>query len=124
MHYYVNPIWFYLMNVCNSIKFVAVFALVCCTICCVILFIGYLDYCEEEEEDSQDSTDIVNILIFKKILSLFCICLTLAIFVPSKETCKEMIVASLITEENVDVAKDSILEIVDHIIEKVNDTDN
>ena len=42
-------------------------------------------------------------------------------FIPSKETCYKMMVASQITDNNIQKAEDTIKNSVDYIFEKINE---
>jgi hypothetical protein len=59
----------------------------------------------------------------KKRLKLFfifgLITVMISIFLPDKETCIEMMVASQITHENVEATKEEVYEIIDYITDKI-----
>ena len=58
----------------------------------------------------------------RKIVIFFSILLLVAIpLIPSKETCYKMIVASQITDTNIQKAEDVIKDSVDYIFEKINE---
>ena len=112
MNYYINPIWFYLMDISDSINFVSCI--------CAVLFIGiagiiYFVYCDEGEEDDElRSTS-------KKLVLAGIIFFILAILCPSEKTCMRMMVAATVNKENVAGVKEEIYDIVDYIDEKLDD---
>lgn len=114
MTYYINPIWFYLMNISSEIK------LVLCTLSSISLALSVLiflpivadGFCGDDDEKK-------NLKLLKKIAIASMIALFIGILIPSKETCIEMMAASQITHENVTATKEEIYEIVDYITDKV-----
>lgn len=118
MTYYINPIWFYLMNVSTGIKmFLWILGGVTLGVC-VIAFISwvsdeYVDFTDLEDDEKK------TIKIFKKIIIAGIISLFIGILVPSKEACIEMMIASQVTHENVTATKEEIYEIVDYVTDKV-----
>jgi len=119
MTYYINPIWFYLMNLSTDIKgFLCIGGAIAVIVASIIFITCVVD-------DDWDITDMTEEEIavskkFKKIICAGFIAIFIGVFVPSKETCIEMMVASQITHENVTATKEEIYELIDHIIDKVN----
>jgi hypothetical protein len=127
MTYYINPIWFYLMNVCDSLDTLSsivggVFGFG--TIALIIL--GLFAWACRDEEDKEDEEDWNS---FKKHIKLSLIItavfLSLSCIIPSKETCEEMMIASVVTHENVDQAKKDVKSIVDYVFDRIeNDSES
>lgn len=105
MNYYINPIWFYLMQVSNNLGFL-------CALC-AILSIGFAAILYYSEED------IKLICICKKLILAGIILIILSILMPTEKTCLKMMVASQVTKENVTNVKEEIYDIVDYIDEKL-----
>lgn len=120
MTYYINPIYFYLMNVSTGLKiflaFLGGFAL---TASIIILVIWLADGCGTLDYKKMDDDEKITFNLFKKIIIASIISLFIGILVPSKETCIEMMIASQVTHENVTATKEEIYEIVDYITDKV-----
>ena len=119
MTYYINPIWFYLMNIFEGIKiFLYVlggFSLIISGLAFIAWVIeGYTDITDLDEDEKK----IFN--LFKKIIIASLISLFIGILTPAKETCIEMMIASQVTHESVAATKEEIYEIVDYITDKVN----
>lgn len=118
MTYYINPIWFYLMNVGDAFKnllFIGgIAALLIAGLLCVI---WYADDCVNPSDMDDDEKKTFK--LFKKFIVASIIAIVIGIFVPSKETCIEMMIASQVTHENVTATKEEIYEIVDYITDKV-----
>lgn len=119
MTYYINPIWFYLMNLSTDIK---EFLCIGGAIVVIIISIVFATCVVDGDWDITDMTEeeIAVSKKFKKIICVGFIAIFIGTFVPSKETCIEMMVASQITHENVTATKEEIYELIDHIIDKVN----
>ena len=117
----INPWIFYLLSVADKFQIVNIFSLV---ILGFVLFIGFI--CFREELDSVYNTKDENEKIIqnykKKVkypLIIFIINLFLLLFVPGKETLTKMIIANVVTYENVDAGVDTTKEIIDYVFEKI-----
>lgn len=118
MTYYINPIWFYLMNVSTGMKiFLCALGIISLVVSAFVMmtWVIYNGVDITNLEDYEKNT----FKIFKKIIIASCISLFIGILVPSKETCIEMMIASQVTHENVTATKEEIYEIVDYITDKV-----
>lgn len=115
MTHYINPIWFYLMNVSNDIKIFlcvsGIMSLICTVIALLLIDVEIMD---------SDNAKKKIFKVFKKIIIASIISLFIGTLIPSKETCIEMMIASQVTHENVTTTKEEIYEIVDYITDKVN----
>lgn len=105
----LNPIWLYLIELFErfGIAFViiGIFALIGSGIAIFI--------CIMESE--------VIPKYIKNIVIIGAITLAIGGFIPSKETCYKMIVASYVTPANIESAKGEATDLIDYIIEKVNE---
>lgn len=119
MTYYINPIWFYLMNIGDAFKqflFIGGTAiLIIAGILCVIWYVddGYVNLSDMDDDEK------ITLKLFKKFIVASIITIVIGILVPSKETCIEMMIASQVTHENVTATKEEIYEIVDYVTDKV-----
>lgn len=128
MTYYIHPIWFYLMDVCNWVKGIAIFVLVFSVFATLIEFYIYSDEYGDEIEKyffnkkNKDKELPQNLIVFKKIfvgtIVTLLISLLLSVTIPTSKTVTKMLVASVITVENVESAKEDTKELVDYICEK------
>lgn len=121
MTYYINPIWFYLMNVSTGLKtFLFVIGGFAMAMSIIMFVIWLADGCGTLNYKEMDDDEKITFNLFKKIIIASFISLFIGILVPSKETCIEMVIASQVTHENVSATKEEIYEIVDYITDKVN----
>lgn len=107
--YYINPIWFYFIGLCDDIIEIAT---IISALCIIGAFIGYLLKLAGFEEDTGNKLPI-NLLAIIGIISL-----VIALIVPSSTTVKEMMIASVVTHENVDTTIEDVKELIDYTIEK------
>ena len=118
MTYYINPIWFYLMNTLTGLKvFLCVIGGFTLVISIFMLIGWWIDSGIDISDMDDDEKRLVS--IFKKVIIASFILLFIGILTPSKETCIEMMIASQVTHENVTATKEEIYEIVDYITDKV-----
>lgn len=111
----INPWLFYLADCLATLQIMCI--LVVSALLTVIIFltikIGDLEYKEKELKSAIRTRKIV---IFFSILLLIVIP-----FIPCKETCYKMMIASQVTDNNIQKAEDVIKNSVDYIFEKINE---
>lgn len=105
----INPWLFYLVDVISNLKIMfCIFPLV--ILAGILLWI----VCDEDANEEKLNR------LFKKWFIVVIVFLAFALFLPSKKTCYQMMVASQVTEENIKSAEDVIKDSVDYIFEKIN----
>lgn len=116
MTYYINPIWFYLMNVSSGMKtFLLIFGGLVFAFSAFV-FVGWImDVNITDLEDDEKKI----LKLFKTIIIASFISIVIGLFLPSKETCVEMMIASQVTHENVAATKEEIYELIDYVTDKV-----
>ena len=109
----INPWLFYLVDCLEGLKMVC--------ICAVPVLVGFLTV-TIDDLGRGDEKELKSARRTRKIVILFSILLLIVIpFIPSKETCYKMMVASQITDNNIQKAEDTIKNSVDYIFEKINE---
>ena len=112
----INPWLFYLVDCLEGLKMVCIIS-----VPVLVIVIGFLtatidDLGRGEEKELKSARRT------RKIVILFSVMLLIVIpFIPSKETCYKMMVASQITDNNIQKAEDTIKNSVDYIFEKINE---
>ena len=87
----------------------------------LVFVIGYITF-TIDDFGCGDEKYVKSARRIRKIVILFSILLLVVIpFIPRKETCYKMIVASQITDTNIQKAEDVIKNSVDYIFEKINE---
>lgn len=109
----INPLWFYLIDVLGSFRTVILF------IGIVLLFIiiagAYLTLYPKEFKDWLKSKQ------FEKLLILGVLLVIIGVLFPCQETAYKMLIASLITPDNIAATGGAVQDIVDYIINSVNE---
>ena len=79
-------------------------------------FLTLNDIVDEDEEKLK-----ANKKTNKRLLVVSLSMLIVITFIPAKETCYQMMVASQVTDDNIQKAEDVIKDSVDYIFEKINE---
>ena len=95
----INPWIFYFMSVVDTFRLAAV--CVCCLGGCFIIASAMLHFIDD---------DISMIKAIKIVSVISTICLLISLFVPSKQTMIEMIIASNATPDNINMVIETIIE--------------
>lgn len=108
----INPWIFYFIDLSTSIvvasTILAILSIILMVVCCVI-------YNETYDQKTKDTANMYG----KNLGVAFIIFLVLAIFIPSRETCYKMLIASNITKENITTTSEAINEVLDKAVEKI-----
>ena len=110
----INPWLFYLVDMIGSFQILSILIVLLIIISFAIEIIKY-----DEDMDELDKVKVIKTL--KKKVIVIALLITFAIFLPSKDTCYKMMVASQITDNNIQNAEDVIKDSVDYIFEKINE---
>ena len=124
MHYYINPIYFYLIDICDTLKNITTgYCILSLIAILTVLLFGSIVFAIDYNSDFEDE-DVKNFICnIKKPAKTFIISVIVAFvmmtFIPSKGTCTKMLVTSFVTEENVETATDTIKDTVDYIMDRI-----
>ena len=117
MEYIINPWWFYLVSVLNTLHFMAVIGAGLSIIACGVAYAFYCDHVHDYVPDNGYTTKVINTV--KKLCIVFFLCVTLIIIVPTDATMNKMMIANVLTTENIkngtDFTQDQIGKLVDKI---------
>lgn len=133
----INPMIFYWMNVLGDFEFVVDLVGISLTVLLCfrpfVYFIG-LDELNNYERlkysTYSTSTDteyledgVKDVMLSTKWLKpniiIVVVCLVITTFIPSKDTMLTMLVADMITYENIELTKESVMVMVNYIVEQV-----
>ena len=120
MTYYIHPFWFYLMGICGNVGTVAIIFTILLALAIVVILCAAGVLAFDEEWTLEEAKDFFTKVKFKKIFTSMSLFIFLAVLMPSKETCMQMIVASTVTKENVE----DTVEYIEDIVKEVNDALN
>lgn len=115
----INPWIIYLAGACDEIReivgFLFFIGLIPCICISVVYFISYID----DELVSLRATD--SLAILKKFATVTVVASLLYGVIPTSNTCYQMMIASKLTDNNIQKAEDVIKNSVDYIFEKINE---
>jgi dipeptide/tripeptide permease len=115
MTYIVNPIWFYLIELCNDIKIAAALGIVMCIgLLCFAFWKLSLAHDYGEEKDVKKANKYIKLCIVGMIVMAIIACI-----IPSSNTCYKMLIASKVTEENIDAAGNTVKDCIDYIVDSI-----
>ena len=116
MNYIINPWVFYLLNIMENIVssiIIALFIFGIAYVSYAIIWYVELSFSYFDDEDKYPSP----LAIVKKWKIPLIICIVILVLTPSKETCYKMLIASQVTTENIESAKETVKEVADYIVE-------
>ena len=108
----INPWLFYAVNFLVNLQDVCSIVLIVCGVVMAFLTLNGLG--DEEKLKANKKTN-------KRLLVVSLSMLIVITFIPAKETCYQMMIASQITDTNIQKAEDIIKKSVDYIFEKKNE---
>lgn len=124
MEYIINPSWFYWLGVVDSVRSFAVAALIVSIAVIIASLIvipmdarmihDFPDMCDDEKKTVQFFTKALKIAI-----GIFVITGLALVFVPSKETLIEVMIAKQATYKNAAWTVDAVKSAVDYIIQVI-----
>lgn len=124
MNYIINPSWFYWLGVVESMRgfmlaaFIVSIAVIIASLVIipgdVRLIRDFPDMCDDEKKAVQFSTKMLKVAIGVLVITGLAL-----VFVPSKETLIEMMIAKQATYENAAWTVDAVKSAVDYIIQAI-----
>ena len=113
----INPWLFYIVDVIDNFKsacFILILIIVIAFGAIVLIEVG-----EAEDELELDEVKVIKTL--KRMVVVVVLLITFNMLLPSKKTCYQMMIASQVTDNNIQKAEDVIKGSVDYIFEKINE---
>lgn len=114
----ISPLTIYLINLMDPLHAVFIGACIVFLVLGILTGIDYLDNKDSSTEKYQKQAQ--KALGRTRRMAVICVlCMLLAVFVPSKNTIIEMIVAQNITVNNINAGEEKVKEAIDYLVEKV-----
>lgn len=114
----ISPLTIYLINLMDPLHAVFIGACIVFLVLGILYGIDYIDW--KDSSSDKNLARAQKSLGRTKRMAIVCIlCMLLAVFVPSKNTIIEMIVAKNITIENLNAGEEKVREAIDYLVEKV-----
>ena len=113
----INPWLIWALQTCNGLKIMLIIACIFLGVCIIVSIVGY---CESvDADDEKKCKKMRNGFIIATIFAAL-----LAVAIPDKTTATHMVVASYITEDNLNKATVTVQEAIDYIFDKIEDISN
>ena len=112
----INPWLIYFVDSLDLVQLSCILMILALVVAILLLTARISDFGGDEKEELKSARRTRKIVIFFSILLLIIVPL-----IPSRETCYKMIIASQLTDNNIQKAEDTIKESVDYIFEKINE---
>ena len=121
MNYIIDPKLVYWISVASAIKIFIISIAVITLVICMVVLIVYLadDYGYDDDEEAKTKLKSLFKVTIVPVAFIF-----ISLFVPSKETSVEMIIASKVTTESIQTTKEEIYNIIDYTVEKIYGNNN
>ena len=124
MNYIINPSWFYWLGVVESMRYfmIAAFIISIAAIIVAIIIVpvdmrmirDFPDMSDDERKSVQFFTKVLKAAIWALVISGL-----ILLFVPSKETIIEMMIAKQATYENATWTLDALKSAVDYVVQAI-----
>lgn len=130
----ISPMIFYWMDIVKNLDVVV--NIIWMTLACVLfarpfLYISGVENLrmserfhtkefKEEHKNKGEAELNLSTKWLKPNIIIIIVCLIITTFIPSKDTMMTMLVADMITYENIELTKESAIAIIDYIVEQVN----
>lgn len=112
MTYIINPWIFYLINLCYNLSWILVVIMV---ISGLWLIFSIVAFCVADQEKEKEEVK----KHCKVVLIIFAVTAFISIFVPSEKTIYSMLIAKVVTVENVTAVYEAILNAAEKIITSI-----
>lgn len=119
MDYIINPWWFYLVSVLSTLHFIAICGAVLSVLTCLMLVGCYWDHENNYAHDDTYTNKLIGIA--KKLGVVLVVCVTLIIIVPSYATMTKMMIANVLTTENIKSGTDFTQDQIGKLVDKITD---
>lgn len=113
----INPWLFYIVDVIDNFKSACFILILIVVISFGAIFL--IEIGEAADELELDEVKVIKTL--KKMVVVVALLMTFNMLLPSKKTCYQMMIASQVTDNNIQKAEDVIKGSVDYIFEKINE---
>lgn len=114
MDYIINPWWFYLVSVLNTMHFLA-----CAGAIASVFSLGLIVFTYDEMKKMFEIAKITKRMKQLGVLSV--VFLTLTIFIPSEQTMTQMMIANVLTTENIKSGTDFTQYQIGKLVDKIAD---
>lgn len=118
----INPMWFYLIKICDTIvEFAGILIIILIIVGGIVIFyihedVNISDFFDEEAVETMNKIKS----IIKRYIIILSTAIGIIVFVPDGDTIYKMLVASQVTPNNIELVGDTVESSIDYIFEKIN----
>lgn len=121
----INPMWFYLIKICDTIvEFAGILIIILIiliivggiAIFCIHVDVNISDFFDEEAVETMNKIKS----IIKRYIIILSTAIGIIVFVPDGDTIYKMLVASQVTPNNIQLVGGTVENSIDYIFEKIN----
>lgn len=125
MDYIINPWWFYLISILSTVSLLSVLYFLLSLAAFIFIAIGFASEVDGREDRKNDNGNDDTYKWWKKAFKISTVTLVssiiLLVFVPSENTMDKMLIASVVTKQNVEAGADFTQEQISKIVDKISD---
>lgn len=125
MDYIINPWWFYLISVLSTVSLLSVLYFLLSLAAFIFIGIGFASEVDSREERGNENGNDDTYKWWKKAFKISTVILVssimLLVFVPSEKTMDKMLIASVVTKQNVEAGADFTQDQISKLIDKISD---
>lgn len=125
MDYIINPWWFYLIGILSTVSFLSVLYFLLSLAAFILTAIWLGSEVDDREEKRNKNGNDDNYKWWQKAFKISTITLVssimLLVLVPSEKTMDKMLIASVVTKQNVEAGADFTQDQISKLVDKISD---
>lgn len=125
MDYIINPWWFYLISILSTVSILSVLYFLLSLAAFIFIAVGFASEANSREERRNENGNDDAYKWWKKAFKISTVTLVssimLLVFVPSEKTMDKMLIASVVTKQNVEAGADFTQDQISKLIDKISD---
>lgn len=125
MDYIINPLWFYLISILSTVSTLSVLYFLLSLAAFIFISIGFVSEADSREKRRNENGNDDTYKWWKKAFKISTMTLIssimLLVFVPSEKTMDKMLIASVVTKQNVEAGADFTQDQISKLVDKISD---
>ena len=125
MDYIINPWWFYLISILSTVSLLSVLYFLLSLAAFIFIAIGFASEVGSREERRNENGNDDTYKWCEKAFKISTVILVSSImlldFVPSEKTMDKMLIASVVTKQNVEAGADFTQDQISKLVDKISD---
>ena len=125
MDYIINPWWFYLISILSTVSLLSVLYFLLSLAAFIFIAIGFASEVGSGEERGNKNGNDDTYKWWEKAFKISTVILVssimILVFVPSEQTMDKMLIASVVTKQNVEAGADFTQDQISKLVDKISD---